>query len=343
MAGPPPQQWGAPPAPNRPGRSNRMALGIIGAVVALALIAGVIWMVRNNNNLAGPQPTSSTGTQPVPTRASDAVATYLRALSAGDAAAALNMSATPPTDSTFLTNAVLAKTTAGKIANISVPEVADQNASTVSASYTLDGTPISTTFPVFWSGGRFWLLNTTASVDISDLWEPWAPVSLAGVATKNSDLTLFPGVYSVASANKNFSYGSTKIVVGDLTEQKAATSKISISAAGKKAVLAAAKEKYSWCLNQKALIPSGCGFYVSVPRGTKVRKDTIRWTTRSGGKVGSAKLKLISNGSIEGTMPATVHFYGRDAKRSGWYWYKDVKLKGFDAKLSGSKITVSFY
>ena len=42
-------------------------------------------------------------------------------------------------------------------------------------------------------------------------------------------------------------------------------------------------------------------------------------------------------------MKATVHFYARDARVSGRYWYKDIKLTGFQAKLSGSKITVTFY
>ncbi|MFT4295512.1 MAG: hypothetical protein QM582_08875 [Micropruina sp.] len=346
----PQQPWGTPPpAPAPPNRSNRLLFGLIGGILAVVLIGGVIWAVRNNNssnnNPAGPQPTSSTGVQSGPAKGSDAVRAYLEALNAGDAAAAINLKGVAPEDSTFLTNAVLAKATAGKITNITVPEVADPNARDIPASYTLDGTPISTTFPVYPFNGRFWLLNIAAEVDISDVAESWAPVSLAGVTAKwKSTVSLFPGVYKVASTNKNLTYGSTTIVVRDLAEQTAEAGTVSLSAAGKKAVLAAAKEKYSWCLRQKSLAPSGCGFYVTAKRGQKVRTATIRWTTRKGGKVGSAKLKLISSGIVEGKMSTTtVHFYGLNAKRAGWYFYKDVKIRGFDAKLSGTRITVSFW
>ena len=54
--------------------------------------------------------------------------------------------------------------------------------------------------------------------------------------------------------------------------------------------------------------------------------------------------KLTSSaGWAEAKMKATVHFYARDARVSGRYWYKDIKLTGFQAKLSGSKITVTYY
>ena len=100
---------------------------------------------------------------------SDAVASYLRALGAGDATTVLSLAATQPTDSTFLTNAVLAKSTAGKIANVDVPEVTDVNATSVNATYSLGGKVVSTAFPVTKVNGEFRLSQIAAEVDLSTL------------------------------------------------------------------------------------------------------------------------------------------------------------------------------
>ncbi len=320
----------------------------------LALIAGVVWVVRNNNGTsADPSPGISTppgpgqqSTQPqVPTpKASDAVAAYLRALGTGDATTAMSLAASAPSgDTTFLTNAVLAKATAGKVADVSVAEVTDPNATSVAASYSLDGKPVSATFEVTRVGDQFRLAQIAAKVDISMLRRS-TEISLAGVQAKAAFVSLFPGVYPVTATNRNLSVGSVKITVGSLEAQTAGSAKLSLSSAGKSAILKAAKAKYSWCLKQKTVRPSGCGFGVRVPGGVKLQTGTIRWTTRSGGKVSSAKPKLTSSaGWAEAKMKATVHFYARDARVSGRYWYKDIKLTGFQAKLSGSKITVTYY
>lgn len=352
---PPQQPWGAPPPPNPPDRSKRLLFGLIGAAVVLALIAGVVWVVRNNSNSADPTPTISTTSGPgpstqspqpqVPTpKASDAVAAYLRALGTGDATTALALAASAPTgDTTFLTNGVLAKATAGKVADVTVTEVTDPNATSVAARYTLAGKPMEATFAVTRVGDQFRLAQIAAKVDIS-LLRRSAAISLAGVPAKTAFVSLFPGVYPVTTSNRNLSLGSTKITVGSLDAQSAGAAKLTISTTGKKAIIKAAKTKYAWCLKQKSLRPSGCGFGVRVPSGVKLRSGTVRWTTRSGGNVSAAKLKLTSSEWVEGRMRATVHFYARDARISGRYWYKDIKLTGFNARLlSGSRVTVTYY
>jgi hypothetical protein len=38
-----------------------------------------------------------------------------------------------------------------------------------------------------------------------------------------------------------------------------------------------------------------------------------------------------------------VHFYARDAKVSGRYWYKDIKLRGVSLTIGSNKVSVAFY
>lgn len=348
--------WGAPPPGQPPsGRSNKVVLGAVGGVLGLALIGGGVWAFQNNSGSATPsvqptavstpgpgQPTPSTLPSVPAAKASDAVVTYLRALGAGDALTALALAARSPSgDTTFLTNGVLAKATAGKIADIAVPEVSDPNATQVSASYTLAGKPVSASFEVTRSGDQFRLTQVAAMVDLSRLQQSLVPVSLAGVPAKNSVVQLFPGVYPVTATNKNFSFGSAKVTVDGLDDQTAGSATVSISSAGKSAILKAVKAKYSWCLKQNSLKPSGCAIWFRQPSGVKFRTSTISYRTTSGAKWSSAKLKLVGNGIVEGVAKTKVRFDVRAT--NGRRWYGTAPITGFRALISSSKVTVSFY
>ena len=348
--------WGAPPPSQPPsGRSNKVVLGAVGGVLGLALIGGGVWAFQNNSGSATPsvqptavstpgpgQPTPSTLPSVPAAKASDAVVTYLRALGAGDALTALALAARSPSgDTTFLTNGVLAKATAGKIADIAVPEVSDPNATQVSASYTLAGKPVSASFEVTRSGDQFRLTQVAAMVDLSRLQQSLVPVSLAGVPAKNSVVQLFPGVYPVTATNKNFSFGSAKVTVDGLDDQTAGSATVWISSAGKSAILKAVKAKYSWCLKQNSLKPSGCAIWFRQPSGVKFRTSTISYRTTSGAKWSSAKLKLVGNGIVEGVAKTKVRFDVRAT--NGRRWYGTAPITGFRALISSSKVTVSFY
>ena len=79
-----------------------------------------------------------------------------------------------------------------------------------------------------------------------------------------------------------------------------------------------------------------------MPSGVKIRKSTIAWTTRGGAKWTKMKPKLPSTTVAEAAAPAKVHFYARDARVSGRYWFKDVNITGVRALISGKKLTISF-
>lgn len=359
--GGPQQPWGYPPdgGQNQPRRGNKAVLGVVGGVVGLALVGGTVWAV-NNRNSADPTPSASqvsvpsasvpsnSTSVPPPTvatvKASDAVTAYLQALAIGDSMAALSLAAVAPAgDTTFLDNKVLATTTRGKLTDIQVAEVTDPNATSVDASYTLNGKQVTTTFGVTKVGDQFRLNRVAASVDISRLPSQKVAVALAGVKPTSTVVNLFPGVYRVTAANKYFSYGTTTISVTDLEEQTTGQGKVSISSSGKTAAVRAAKAKFSACLKKHQVKPSGCGFAVRVPTGVKLRTSTIKWTTRSAIKWSKVSPKLVAANVVEAKAKGKVHFYARDARVSGRYWYKDVTVTGFMAKISGSKVTVSFY
>lgn len=358
---PPQQPWGAPPPQGGGqggGGSKKLLFGLIGVAVVLALIGGVVIWMRNANNTAdptpsisatsgpstqGPGPTTQQSQAPVPTtKPSDAVVVYLRALSTGDATTALSVAATAPLgDSTFLTNAVLAKATAGKLTDVSVTEVTDPTVSTITASYKLAGKPVTATFEVTRVADQFRLSQVAATVDLSRIRQPQAPVSLAGVTSNASVIALFPGVYPVSSANRNLSYGSKKITVGDLTNQTPGGSKVTISSTGKSAILKAVKAKYSWCLKQNSLRPSGCAIWFRQPTGVQFRTSTISYRTNSGANWSNAKLKYVAPGRVEAAARTKVRFDVRSTGGRRWYGY--ATIFGFRADISKPKVTATFY
>ena len=91
-------------------------------------------------------------------RPSDAVSAYLQALAAGDAVAALSYAADPAPTGVLLTNEVLAESqNRAALSEIQVPVVEDQNATSVSATYTLGSSAVSESFDV---------------VKVADAWKP---------------------------------------------------------------------------------------------------------------------------------------------------------------------------
>lgn len=353
---PPPQpEWtpsSPPPSTKRSG--NKVALGVVGGVLGVALIGGTVYALQNAGS-ATPRPGPSvTNAQPsvttsgaAPTvataKASDVVIAYLQALNNGDAATALSLAQTAPVlGGELLTDAVLAKSTAGRITDVAVPDVTDQQAVSVAASYALAGKPVSTTFRVVNVNGQFRLTEPAATVDLSRLEQPGVPVALAGVRPSASTVMLFPGVYPVTAANGYYSYGSAKVTVTEIGEQEARTAALALSSKGRSAIYRAVGTRFKWCLRQNSLLPAGCGFGVRDRAGVTLRKSTISWTKQSGAKWSKAKLRLLGGGVVEAASPARIRFDARDTRGRRWF-LSGIRLTGFEARISGSRITVRFY
>ena len=352
--GAPQQPWAysPPPNPNQPRKPNRALVGVLGGVVGVALIGGTVYAVQNANSTSPtPRPTASVSVpvppvpsngQPQPSvatqKASDVVSSYLRALGSGDAQTALSLAAIAPSDTTMLTDSVLARATAGMITDVSVPEVANQSATTVPATYSLNGQAVTTTFAVKNVGGQFRLQRVAAEVNLSTLAR--VPVTLAGLRPPGTRVQLFPGVYPVAAANKYFSFGSASVSVADLKDLTPGSRTLAVSSSGSAAINKAVAAKYTWCLKQNSLRPSGCGIWFRQPTGTKFRTSTISYRTTSGAKWSKAKKKLIGTSFVEAAAKTKVAF--NVIATNGRRWSGTATITGFRAFV-GSKVTATFY
>ena len=148
--GSPPSSWDAGPVQPAPQPKGKGKILIIIGAAALAVILMAVLAVVVATRLgpaANPGGTTSTQGQTNPSqntapqqasRPSDAVAGYLQALAAGDAVAALSFAADPAPTGPLLTNEVLVESgDRAALTEIQVPVVEDQNATSVSATYTL--------------------------------------------------------------------------------------------------------------------------------------------------------------------------------------------------------------
>jgi hypothetical protein len=135
----------------------------------------------------------------------------------------------------------------------------------------------------------------------------------------------------------------SKVTVSDLDPRTPAGRAVTLSPAGRAAIIKATTAKYKSCLKQNSVAPKGCSIGVRMPTGVKLRTSTISWTTRGGAKWSRMKPKLFSTSVAEAAAPAKVHFYARDARVSGRYWFKDVNITGVRALISGNRVIVSFY
>ena len=294
--GGPPGRYGAPArrAPQQPKGSGLKGRGkiliIVGAAVLAVILIAVLAVVLTTRGApsANPQPGSSTAgqqTNPPSTapqktpRPSDAVAAYLQALVAGDATAALSYAADPAPTGPMLTNAVLAKSQQrAPLTGIDVPVVEDQNAKSVSATYTLGNSAVSESFDVVKVGSTWKLSRAVKDLDLSFIVDGPFPLKINGVKVAQQSVAVLPGSYAFSTGLPYVSYGSKNVVLVKSPFAEANTYNIQsqLTNAGKKAAVSAAKKSYNKCLKAHSLTPKNCPQKFN----SKYRydKSTITWT-----------------------------------------------------------------
>ena len=274
---------GPAPEPGGPPRRGK-GLIILGVLALVLILIGVTAAVLVfNRPIAQPQPqpqptqsqaptqTSSaptatdptTGAPPAGTLASDAVSGYLSALAAGDAATALSFSAEPVDAGPYMTNAVLAASIKRTpLTAIEVPEVTDQQASTVSASYRLGRTSVTASYDVVKVAGAWKLAAVKKTLDLGLVRSPSIPMKINGVLVTSDFVDLLPGSYAFTTASPNLTYGSKNLVViKDPNDYANVLSlRIGLSPAGRKAVVALARRSYDGCLRARVTRPRHCPF-----------------------------------------------------------------------------------
>ena len=180
-------------------------------MVALALILVVVTtalLLWRSQRIAAPRPgpsqaPSSTASSapssapPAATLASDAVIGYLNALAAGDAARALSYSANPVKPGPFLTDKVLdSSIKRAPLRAITVPQVTDQQATSVAATYRLGKTDVSTSYKVVKASGAWKLAAVSKTIDLGLVRSPSIPMLINGVKVNSDYVDLLPGSYA---------------------------------------------------------------------------------------------------------------------------------------------------
>jgi len=263
---------------------------IIGAVVLALVVAAIgigVAVSRGGDDPVAGGGTGGGGTSSAPPaeakKASDAVQGYLEAIAAGDAQAALAFASTAPTDTTFLTNEVLAASNkTAPIRAINVPEVDDEYAYRVAASFTMGKQAINTDFSVEKDGDVWKLRDVAADLDLQSRRSKTLPMLINGVNVETDKVLLFPGSYTFTTGNKYVDYGkSNTLVLKSPTEYPDGLSDIqaTLTSAGDTAVTNAVEDSVKKCMKSKDLKNPGCPNNVTKVTGNvKPKEGTFKWT-----------------------------------------------------------------
>ncbi len=287
--GPQPPYGAYQPGGQPPKKGNAKTLIIVGAVVLALIIGGIaagIAFTRGGPTVS-PDPQQSAPvpptTAPAAAKPSDAVKAYLDALVAGNAEVALSLGASRPADKTFLTDAVLkAAMKAAPITDIEVPEVDDEYAYKVDATFTIGGQPNGDGIRVKKVADGWKVQNAFREVDLTYSRERTLPMIINGVPVKTNKIWVFPGGYTVSTGSKYISYGDSggKALVESPDSYASFGSSLqpTLSSAGEDAFVDVVKTSVKKCLSSKDLKNPGCPNNIGKVSGSCKPKDgTIKW------------------------------------------------------------------
>ena len=204
------------------------------------------------------------------------VSAYLQAVAAGDAAPPCPTQPIQPQGS--LTNEVLAESqNRAPLAEINVPVVEDQNATSVSATYTLDNSSVTESFDVVKVADGWRLSRAVKDLDLGFIVGGSVPVKINGVQVEQDSVAVLPGSYAFTTGLPYVGYGSKNVVLVKSPYVEADTYRIQsqLTSSGKKAVISATKKSFKKCLNANSLNPKNCP--MKFDSKYRYTKSTITW------------------------------------------------------------------
>jgi hypothetical protein len=288
--GGPQQPYGmyGPGQPQQPKKSNKLPLIIGAAVLALVLVGTIIGVavVRGGGDepaAGGGAGGGGTSSAPAESKLpSDAVRGYLEALAAGDAQTALSYASTAPSDTTFLTNEVLAASLkAGPITAINVPEVNDKYTYSVAASYKIGNQAVNADFPVEQEGDAWKLREVAYDLTLSSSQNKTLPMLINGVTVEADKAAVFPGTYAFTTGLDNIGYGkNNKLVVKSVSDYPEGMSEIqpTITSAGEKAFTKAVEDSLDKCMKSKKIKNENCPNTFDQITGAQPDNGTLKWS-----------------------------------------------------------------
>ena len=288
------------PTPRPKGRGK--ILIIIGAATLAVILMAVLAVVVATRGRQAANPASTIQAQQNQSqsaapknasRPSDAVTGYLQALAAGDAVAALSFAAEPAPTGPLLTNEVLARSgKRAELTEIQVPAVDDQNATSVSATYTLGDSAVSESFDVVKVADTWKLSRTVKDLDIGFIVGGSAPVKINGVDVDQDSVAVLPGSYAFTTGLPYVGYGSKNVVLVKSPYVEADTYRVQsqLTKSGEKAVVSATRKSYNKCLDANSLSPDNCP--MKFESKYNYNKSTITWRQVGSDPFRKAKVSL---------------------------------------------------
>jgi hypothetical protein len=301
--GSPPGSYGPspgqpPPQPKGRGKILIIIGAIALAVILMAALAVVVTArgrqaVNSGSSTQGQQNQSLSAAPQNAQRPSDAVMGYLQALAAGDAVAALSFAADPAPTGPLLTNEVLARSgERAELTEIKVPVVEDQNATSVSATYTLGNSAVSESFDVVKTADTWKLSRAVKDLDIGFIVGGSVPVKINGVDVNQDSVAVLPGSYAFTTGLPYVGYGSKNVVLVKSPYVEADTYRIEsqLTKSGEKAVVSATRTSYHKCLDVHSLSPKNCP--MNFESKYSYNKSTITWRQVGSDPFRKAKVSL---------------------------------------------------
>lgn len=337
--------------PSKPSRRRRigwapLTIGAVALVAVAAVLvsqaAGVLTPLIMTGIAAGPTPTAQT-----PTAASGpdrAVKGYLEALAANDAVTALSWASSVPSDTSLLTSAVLRESSArAQLTAITIGEpTLDGESATVPASYHLGERQVETRFEVQHGTGGWRLVRITSALDLADL-DPGTGLEVNGIKPATGQVQVFPGSYQIATVDGRFAVArDTVLALSPNETPRIHQVRLELSKQGLAAVRKAAKKKLTWCLEQRAVEPKGCGFRIALGPGLKPRLSTLSVTLLSG-SVSRLTVRLSLADPLLASGRTDLRLRVRVASTDGRLWQATQTLRSVAVDLSDAKkIEVAF-
>ncbi len=336
--------------PDRPERSTmptkaRRALRksrLLPATIALVVVAGFA--------IGADYPTAVGRSALAPvSKASDTVESFLGALADGDSDAALKLVADAPADTSFLTAAVLdASASRTPISDVSVPEVTDNQATSVEASYRLGSRPVSATFKVVRRDASWAIEGALTTLKVPTVQGLKLPILVNGQRVRGTSITVFPGSYeaTLATPYLQLEPAGAVLVTTPGTTVGSLPQRTTITDRGRQAVLEAGQASLNACLNSGSSEPEGCPIGV---RWSSIRArtaDSVTWLLRadpwpqaevftSADRPGHASVTL----SILARVTAAQHNGSRT-----YTWYRNLAFRNatMEVDLTQSPLKVTW-
>jgi hypothetical protein len=245
----------------------------------------------------------------------------------------------------LLTNEVLVESgDRAALTEIQVPVVEDQNATSVSATYTLGKSNVSKSFDVVKVADNWKLSRAVKDLDIGFIVGGPVPVVINGVEVDQESVAVLPGSYAFTTGLPYVGYGSKNVVLVKSPYVEADTYRIEsqLTKSGRKAVISATKKRYNKCLDAHSLSPKNCP--INFESKNSYSKSTITWRQAGGDPFRKAQVTLTgTQARIE--IPLNLRLTATCTDQQGRSGICSGKLTGMSAavvKVTTKPLTVKW-